>query len=291
MTKILERRQLHADNLETQHTADDGRQTQIHTAMPGSIIDFDAATMTATVQLAIQGVQTKLDGTRQNITIAPLQHVPVFFTGAGGHTLTFPVAAGDECLVVFSERNIDAWYQHGGVQPPMDWRMHDINDGIALVGSRSQPNVLGSGGSGSNSGGSSAPQTSTKTVQLRSNDGKTLVDLNGADNAITLYANGAGEAVVFVDGKNQDITLQTQNTVTINAPTVTINGELHVTGEIWAKFGAGQVSVSQHVHQGANAGRPPQVGTATMADTEPSIEQRLELIEALLWLLIERVPL
>lgn len=283
MTKIFERRQLRADNLETTHTTDDGRQSQIHTAMPGTIVDFDAKSMSATVQLAIQGVQTKLDGTRQNITIAPLQHVPVFFTGAGGHTLTYPIAAGDECLVVFSERNIDAWYQHGGVHPPMDWRMHDINDGIALMGSRSQPNVLGGDGK--------APQVSTTTTQLRSNDGKTLIDLNGKDNAITLYANGAGEAVVFVDGKNQDVTLQTANTVTITAPTVTVNGELHVTGEVWAKFGSEPVSVSQHIHQGANAGRPPAVGTAVLAeDPLLRIEARLADIEARLVRLEERTP-
>ena len=65
--------------------------------------------------------------------------MPVVFPGGGGFALTFPVAAGDECLVVFASRCIDAWWQSGGVGEPMEPRMHDLSDGFALIGVRSQP--------------------------------------------------------------------------------------------------------------------------------------------------------
>lgn len=199
-------RQIRADPLETARANEDGRQAQLHTAMPGFIVSYNAQTMTATVQPSIQGIQRMRDGTTKPVTISPIQDVPVHFPGGGGHTLTFPVAANDECLIIFSERNIDAWYQHGGVQAPLDWRMHDITDAFALVGIKSQPNVLGSGGG--------APQASNDTVQLRSNDGQTVVQIDGPNQAVTVSA-GNTAAVVFVDGKDQAVIVQATKNVQI----------------------------------------------------------------------------
>jgi hypothetical protein len=258
---VLDNRERYADNQEATLSALDGRQAQLHTGMPGQIVSYNATTMTATVQLSIQAIQTQKDGTRKNISIAPIQDVPVMFPGGGGHTLTFPIAAGDECWVAFSERNIDAWFQHGDPKPPPDWRMHDINDAVCFVGLRNQSRVLGSGGS--------APIASAATTTLRSDDGKTVVQLDGPNNAVTLYAAGASESVVFVDGKNQQITTMAggtttvvdgaANTITMTAATVIINGELHVNGEIWGRFNTAPVSVTQHIHHGNN--QVPVVGT------------------------------
>lgn len=279
MTMTIDQRQLKADPLETQRTIDDGHQAQIHTAMPGHIVAFNANAMTATVQLGIKGIRTKKDGTREQVTISQLQDVPVLFHGGGGHTLTLPISPDDECLVVFAERSIDNWWQQGGVQDSTDWRMHDINDGFAIVGLRSTPNVLGAGGT--------APITNTSTVQLRSNDGKTVVQVDGPNKAITLYANGASEAVVFVDGANQAITLQCQSSITLNCPTVTINGELHVSGEIIGKYGGASVTVTQHRHPGV--GQPPTVGTMTVEERLAAIEARLAEIEKLAQQILEAV--
>ena len=45
---------------------------------------------------------------------------------------------GDECLVIFSERCIDAWWALGGVQPLAELRAHDYSDGFAILGVRSR---------------------------------------------------------------------------------------------------------------------------------------------------------
>jgi hypothetical protein len=237
----LDNRERYADSQEATLAALDGRQAQLHTGMPGQIVSYNAAKMTATVQLSIQAVQTQKDGTRKNISIAPIQDVPVFFPNGGGHTLTFPIAAGDECWVAFSERNIDAWYQHGEPKPPPDWRMHDINDAVCYVGLRNQSRVLGSDGS--------SPSASNTTTTLRSDDGKTLIQLDGPNQAITLYANG-GASTVFVDGKNNQVEVLTQTLLlTANNCKLDANGNFFVTGEITRGHGTGdQVTLGQHRH-------------------------------------------
>ena len=61
----LDYRQRFYDPVETLQVAMDGRQSQIHTSMPGHIVSYDPKTMTAVVQPAIQGMHTQPDGTRR----------------------------------------------------------------------------------------------------------------------------------------------------------------------------------------------------------------------------------
>ncbi len=64
----------------------------------------------------------------------PLVDCPVFTLQGGGGAIQFPISAGDQCLVLFSDRRIDEWYQNGSESAPGDPRLHDLSDGIALVG-------------------------------------------------------------------------------------------------------------------------------------------------------------
>lgn len=143
----------------------DGRQAAIFTSGPGIIQSFDVDAMTCTVLMATQMQVSKQDGTWSWVTLPLLTDVPVCFPGGGDYTLTFPVAAGDEALIVIAHRCIDAWWQNGGVQPQAEFRMHDLSDGFAIVGVRSQPRVL--------------TDVSVTTVQLRSNDGLAYIELAG----------------------------------------------------------------------------------------------------------------
>lgn len=113
----------------------------MHTALPGVVQSYDPSKLTVTVQCAIQ---------RQIAGVGPqsvplLVDVPVVFTGGGGFLVTFPIVAGDECLVIFSERCIDSWWSQGGVQPVAEARMHDYSDGFAIIGPRSLPRVPSGG--------------------------------------------------------------------------------------------------------------------------------------------------
>lgn len=68
---------------------------------------------------------------------------PVVCLGGGDASLTFPIAVGDECLVLFNDRDMDNWLQTGSTtNAPATSRLHSFSDGIILVGIRSLPNVL-----------------------------------------------------------------------------------------------------------------------------------------------------
>lgn len=163
-------------------TAFDSMAAGLWTAAPAIIQKFNAVNMTLTAECAIKGNQRDEQGNFTPINIKLLVDCPVCFTGGGGATLTFPITQGDECLIVFASRCIDAWWQSGGVQPPIELRMHDLSDGFAIVGVRSRPRVLSS--------------ISTTSTQLRSDDGETYIDF--ASGKIQIVADE-----VVIHGRNK----------------------------------------------------------------------------------------
>src|ERR1019366_1339884 len=90
--------------------------------------------------------------------------VPIVFPSAGGFTITLPITVGDEVLVIFSSRCIDGWWQNGGIQAPIEFRMHDLSDGFAIPGPKSLPHVI--------------PNISTTGAQIRNNAGTTYVEIS-----------------------------------------------------------------------------------------------------------------
>lgn len=107
----------------------------VHTALPGIIINFDPDTRTATVQPAIKRFFLHPEtGEQVPTNLPPCVDVPVYFPSGGGFELTFPVTAGDHCLLIFAERCIDAWFATGKPSEPDDYRQHDLSDAFALVG-------------------------------------------------------------------------------------------------------------------------------------------------------------
>ncbi|HEM8999475.1 TPA: hypothetical protein U2T46_001520 [Burkholderia cenocepacia] len=179
-----------------------GWQVGMWTALPGVIESFDGDSQTCAVQLAIKVPVRANDGAVTTAALPPVVNCPVQFPSGGNCTLTFPVTPGDECLVVFASRCIDAWWQSGGVQEQAEWRMHDLSDGFALLGFRSKPRALAG--------------VSATSAQLRSDDGLTFVDLNPTAGTLKLVAPGGLE----IDAP----------TVKVNSPQSTFTGALTVEG-------------------------------------------------------------
>jgi hypothetical protein len=50
--------------------------------------------------------------------------------------LTFPIAAGDDCLLLFNDRDIGNWFQGNPPMPVPSLRLHSFADAIAIVGLR-----------------------------------------------------------------------------------------------------------------------------------------------------------
>ena len=122
---------------------------RINTAIPGVIQSFDPATQTCTVIPAIKP-RVFLEGVTRDVDPIPIRHVPVVFPFAvgAGFALTLPVQAGDSCLLIFSQRCIDNWWQSGCLQPAelggaISARHHDYNDALAIPCGGPQPDVLG----------------------------------------------------------------------------------------------------------------------------------------------------
>lgn len=169
----MDRAQLLNDAEEAMRLVLDGRQSTIWTAIPGIIQSVNLAAMTCVVQPAIQGQIEDENGEIQSVNLPLLVDVPIVFPGAGGFLITFPMAAGDEVLVVFASRCIDAWWQSSGIQRPMEARMHDLSDGFAIPGPRSLPRAV----SGISSTG----------AQLRNQAGTTYIEI-AADGKIKLVS-------------------------------------------------------------------------------------------------------
>src|ERR1700690_1903676 len=102
----------------------------LRVACPGIIQDFDAEKQTVTVKLALRENVETLQGhngtapifIRRDVEVVPLLNVPVVFPRGGNFLVTMPLQAGDECLIIFGDMCIDAWWESGGVQNQIERR-------------------------------------------------------------------------------------------------------------------------------------------------------------------------
>lgn len=118
---------------------------QLNCHQVGTVTAFYPATQTADIQIGMQRLVPQGGETPSWVaTSSPiLPQVPCIFLGGGGCSLTFPVAAGDTCLLFFNDRDIGNWFTTGvAATPPPSNRAHHISDAIALVGLRNLANLL-----------------------------------------------------------------------------------------------------------------------------------------------------
>lgn len=153
------------DPNEMYHTMTKDTVTNLRVAMPGIIQSYNQSSQTVEVQLAIRE-KVRLNGDVTDVEIPLLVDVPVFFPSGGGYSLTFPIVEGDECLVVFADSCIDAWWQSGGVQNQLDKRRHDLSDGFAFVGFKSQGNAVPAGSGTTLQGGSGSINLNGETITI-----------------------------------------------------------------------------------------------------------------------------
>jgi len=124
------------------------RLADVHTAIPGRVLAYDAAKQKVDVQPLVQVSYVNEDDETITVQLPVVTDVPVMFPGAGGYRITFPVKAGDQdgdtVLLVFAESSIDTWLANGGIVDPRDDRRFHLTDGIALLGLRDYAHALAS---------------------------------------------------------------------------------------------------------------------------------------------------
>lgn len=213
----MDRRQLYNDPEEGFRTAFDGRQVDLWTAMPCIVQSIDFDDMTLSAQPTIQATIEDEKGFLTSVNLPMLIKVPIVYPSAGGFTITFPIAAGDEVLVIFASRCIDSWWQSGAIGVPMEARMHDLSDGFAIPGPKSQPKVISN--------------ISSTAVQIRNDAGSSYVEIS-SDGKIKL-----------VSSSEIDITGNLKVTGTISA-----------TGEVTGNSATVPITLTTHVHSGVTTG-------------------------------------
>lgn len=102
----------------------------IHTAAPGIVRSYDAASRRAVVQPAL--LVTHTDGHDERKP--PLLDVPVLHPAGGGLLLHLPLAPGDPVLCVFSERGITAWKASHGESRADAVGILSERDAVAIPG-------------------------------------------------------------------------------------------------------------------------------------------------------------
>lgn len=213
---MADRSQLYNDVEEAQRLLLDGRQATVWTAIPCIVQSVDFTAMTIEAQPVIQGAVEDENGNVQYVNLPLLVDVPIVFPSAGGFTITLPIASGDEVLVIFSARCIDAWWQSGGIQKPMEARMHDLSDGFAIPGPRSQPRKISS--------------ISSTAIQIRNDAGTSYIEI-AADGKIKLVAPAE---------------------ITMQAPLITANGNFVVTGTMSGTGGSAALTIPVDINQTGN---------------------------------------
>lgn len=108
----------------------------LHVSLPAEVQSFDAGAGTVDVQPLTKRPRIAPTGEVTGELLPILQSVPVWFPGAGGHRITFPIAKGDLCWVVFGDFALDVVRSSGKPADPVAVRNHHLTDGVALFGVR-----------------------------------------------------------------------------------------------------------------------------------------------------------
>lgn len=196
-------------------TAIQTHQKETHVAMPGIVETFDAVAQTASVQPAINRVFKIKEGTEIKLVPSALPlliHVPVIFPRGGGFSMTFPVANGDECLLVICDRAISNWHTEGGIKDPSSKRFNALSDAVAIPGLSSIP--------------SKVQNYDTDNLELRADDGSVSYKLN-ADGSSNIHT----DSDITVD-TGGDLQATVTGSASITAPTINLTGAVNVTGTL-----------------------------------------------------------
>ena len=199
---------------------------EVHTMLPGQIINFDPIEQLADIQPQLK---RNVDGALKNLPV--LSKVPIRFFKSGDFTITMPLKEGDEVAIYFIERSIDNWLEQGGIQSPNDTRRFDLSDAYAVPVLYSQKQKI--------------TDFDPDNMVIKSTNGNAKITLK-TDGTILMETTG-----------NTEIT----SAETIINNNLTVNGDIDATGKITAPTIEGSSSllasgaeVVDHVHGGVTTG-------------------------------------
>lgn len=150
----------------------------------GIIQSFNAEDLTAEVLIANKRTTgINRDGT-QNVRDYALITAKICYCTP---YMTYPIEQGEECVLLFNDRELESWFISGEVQPEAYQRMHDLTDCIAIVGLRSLAKMI-------------TILADTLHIFYGNNSIK-LSDTNGTQITNLKAMNGATGSIIDSDGK------------------------------------------------------------------------------------------
>ena len=164
----------------------------------GTIQSFNSITQTVQVTINYTKTYFQINSIglyeQYQVNYPPLENIPIVLIGGGDCVLTMPINVGDECLVLFNDRDIDNWYTTGSTGAPVSTgRLHSYADAIALVGVNSVPNVV--------------PAYESDLASLRTKDGTAKMSVSSSKVSLTFGVN-----TLTLDSEALKITLGTSGT-------------------------------------------------------------------------------
>lgn len=115
----------------------------------GTIQSFDSEKQTAQVSINYKKTYFQFSGETQDtvpilIDYPIIADCPVIVLGGGPVRITFPIAQGDQCILLFNDRDIDNWYSGSTTSANSTPRLHAFTDAIVLVGPNNLNTVIDS---------------------------------------------------------------------------------------------------------------------------------------------------
>lgn len=107
----------------------------VHTVTIGKITKVNAKTIDVKPVF-----KRKVDD--REIEYPVFTNIPPIFLNGGANYISFPLAIGDDVLLVINERCYDNWYEGLDNKTPLEYRMFDYSDSFALVGIRPKSKAI-----------------------------------------------------------------------------------------------------------------------------------------------------
>ena len=170
--------------------------------LPAKVIKYDRTANRVQVQILLSQITT----TNQIVSRPQIASLPVLILGGGGFMLNFNLNPGDFGWVMANDRDISLFLQTYDETPPNTNRIKNFADSLFI------PDVMT---------GYTIDTLDASNAVLQSTDGTVKISLGTGK--ITISA-----PVVEIDG----FTSGTINAITPTGGTLTVTGNLHVTGTI-----------------------------------------------------------
>ena len=178
----------------------------IHTALPGTITEFDPASGMATVKP--EGTMAMKNG--KKIKYPSIVKVPVIFPRGQNTVIAYPVKAGDGCMILVCENDLKPWMSHG-METDSDMKF-DLTNAVCIPGLYSEGNEI------------IQKAVEEDAIILKNEDMEVSIKKN---ELLVEY----GENNICL-GENKVLLKSGQSSMTVNDSGINIEGNLHVNGTI-----------------------------------------------------------